>query len=260
MDCRNARAGLWPPERPRLAGAEIVAAREHVSSCPECSEFFAQERALLDAYRELGDVRAPLGVRERVFDALATARAEALNEKVPSGTLPATTRWLRFAWPGVAVGAIAVLALVPAQAWSGPSTQDDGRVFVEDYLRRAVGQDHLVTSDPDEVRRFLVRELGIEVGPLRSSGLEVRRVEICLLEGRRGAMIVYAKEGASVSHYVVPRPDTRPRKPALSEPTDPVLRGSLPVVTWSTDALEQALVGDLASGELLQIARGEALQ
>jgi hypothetical protein len=260
MDCRDARAGLWPPERPRLAGAEIVAAREHVSSCAECSEFFAQERALLDAYRDLGDVRAPLVVRERVFDALATARAEALDEKEGPGPPSAAMQWGRFAWPGVAVGLIAVLAFVPALAWPGPSTQDDGGVFVEDYLRRAVGQDHLITSDPDEVRRFLVRELGIEVGPLRSSGLELRRVEICLLEGRRGAMIVYAKEGASVSHYVVPRLDTRPREPTLSKPTDPISNGSLPVVTWSTDALEQALVGDLASSELLQIARGEALQ
>jgi anti-sigma factor RsiW len=161
-------------------------------------------------------------------------------------------------WPGVAVGVIAVLALAPA--WPGPSMQEDGGVFVEDYLRRAVGQHHLITSDPDEVRRFLVRELGIEVSPLRTSGLELQRVEICLLEGRRGAMIVYAKGDASVSHYVVPRSDTQPRQPTLSKPTDPVLSGSLPVVTWSTEALEQALVGDLASGELLEIARDETLQ
>jgi hypothetical protein len=260
MDCRAARAGLWPPERPRLAGVEIVAAREHVSSCAECTEFFAQERALLEAYRELGDVRAPLGVRERVFDALATARAEALGKTETRGSAPVSWRWSRFAWPGMAAGVIAVLALVAALARPGPSTQDGGGVFVEDYLRRAVGQHHLITSDPDEVRRFLVRELGIEVGPLRASGLELRRVEICLLEGRRGAMIVYAKGGASVSHYVVPRQDSRPRKPTLSKPTDPVLSGTLPVVTWSTDALEQALVGDLGSSELMQIAEGEVLQ
>ena len=173
---------------------------------------------------------------------------------------PVSWRWSRFAWPGMAAGVIVVLALVAALARHGPSTHDGGGVFVEDYLRRAVGQHHLITSDPDEVRRFLVRELGIEVGPLRASGLELRRVEICLLEGRRGAMIVYAKGGASVSHYVVPRRDTRPRKPTLSKPTDPVLSATLPVVTWSTDALEQALVGDLASSELMQIAEGEVLQ
>ena len=123
---------------------------------------------------------------------------------------------------------------------------------MEDYLRRAVGQDHIETSDPDEVGRFLARELGMELGPILVEGLELESAEICLLEGRRGAMIVYKKDGASVAHYLVPREGTPARAPALTRRDGSV---DMPVVTWSSPAVEQALVGELSSEALLTIAR-----
>ena len=126
---------------------------------------------------------------------------------------------------------------------------------MEDYLRRAVGQDHITTSDPDEIARFLARELGIQLLPMQVPGLELEGAEICLLEGRRGAMIVYKQHGAAISHYVVPREGAQPREPALSMDCCEQTSG-MPVVTWATRQLEQALVGEISPEQLLRLASG----
>jgi len=248
MDCKGARERLWPPDQPRLARAEVLEAREHVDSCLDCREYFEQDRVLLDAYERLGQDRAPLAVREKVFDALARARWEELGGA-------ARARMTRSGWAALLAAGIAVVMFaLPGTGLPGGSvgTKGDGAVFVEDYLRRAVGQDHIVTSDPDEVGRFLTRELGMQLGPIFAEGLELERAEICLLEGRRGAMIVYKVDGAAVAHYIVPREGTEPREPAVTGREGP---GAMPVVTWSSTAVEQALVGELSSEMLLSIAR-----
>ena len=59
MDCTEARAGLWPPEQPRLVGDEVAAARLHVEGCDDCREYFEQDRALLDWYDRVRRHPAP---------------------------------------------------------------------------------------------------------------------------------------------------------------------------------------------------------
>jgi hypothetical protein len=146
----------------------------------------------------------------------------------------------------------AVLALVLFTDASTVRSADAPNVFVEDYLRRAVGQDFIETHDPGEVMHFLERELGLHFTPITLAGLNLMRAEICLLDGQRGAMIVYEKDGAEVSHYVVPRDDATRRAPALS--TREGDTADMPVVTWATPNIEQALVGEVGSAQLLEIA------
>lgn len=249
MDCSKARAGLWPPEQPRLVGEEVAEARLHVEECADCIEYFEQDRALLDLYDRVRGHSAPRHVRERVFDALSRARwAGAASARSDRMT------WLRrAAWPA-AVAAVLVVALFVELRPTAPATVDDTAMFVEDYLRRAVGQDHIETNDPTEVRRFLQRELGMQLQPLRFAGMSISRAEICLLEGRRGAMIVYKKDGAEVSHYLVPRDGAEHRPPTLSAYPGGTSEMDMPVVTWSTPRVEQALVGEVDSSQLLEIA------
>jgi len=281
MDCSNARATLWPPEKPRLVGGDVAKARSHVSDCEVCGDYFAQDRELLEVYDRARRVRAPSDVRERVFDALAGARwdtrrgnpdrsadsgvpSEAIGDAtseaestVEAESLAATLGLIgrsylqRFgAWP---IAAAAILALVIITNMGTAPSAEDANVFVEDYLRRAVGQDFIETNDPAEVTRFLQRELGLSFDPIRLAGLDLTRAEICLLEGRRGAMIVYETDGAEVSHYVVPRDDATRRAPALSTRAGSTAT-EMPVVTWATPNVEQALVGEVGADQLLRIA------
>ena len=150
----------------------------------------------------------------------------------------------------VAAIAVAVMLTDPSET---PGPTDGPEMFVEDYLRRAVGEDHIETNDPAEVRRFLVRELGLALGPIHFAGLDLSRAEICLLEGRRGAMIVYKIDGAEVSHYLVPRRRAEPRSPAVSTRSAGAGVGT-PVVTWATPDVEQALVGEVSEAQLIAIA------
>ena len=264
MDCTQARALLWPPERPRLAGDDVVGARTHVEGCEHCGEYLAQDRSLLDLYDRARRVSAPVSVRESVFRAIAGQRL-GTREAEGHGTTSATLTTLRAfprrfaAWPAtfavVAVAAVIVAVFVTDFASPPVSNVEAPDVFVEDYLRRAVGQDHIETSDPAEVTRFLQRELGLRVQPLRHAGLDLERAEICLLEGRRGAMIVYKKDGAIVSHYLVPREDAQERQPALSESSGGDATLDMPVVTWASTRLEQALVGEVDSALLMALAQ-----
>lgn len=262
MDCAEARAGLWPPERPRLAGREVVEARLHVASCPECRRFFEQDRVILDAMDRLREDRAPRELRERIFDAMARERT-LLHSQGAGGRGPGLgspgKRWTAAAVLILALGAAVALLRsgggpgversVSAEA-PGEAPDPAGAVFVEDYLRRAVGQDHITTRDPREAARFLARRLGVRMTPLQVAGLELEGAEICLLEGRLGAMVQYKLNGRPVSHYLVPRPEATPRAPAVMERDV-----GMPVVTWSTAAVEQALVGEASAEELLRLAR-----
>ena len=253
MDCREAREGLWPPERPRLVGDDIAAARRHVDDCGECRDYFEQDRALLEFYDRIRDQPAPLEVRESVFEALSRARWRDADHS-GAAAAKSSTLWRLGAWPVALTAALLVVFMVEMRPKTA-APADDPTVFVEDYLRRAVGQDHIETSDPAEVRRFLQRELGMQLQPLAFAGLALERAEICLLEGRRGAMIVYKKDGAEISHYLIPRDGTGPRTPSVSAYSSGTAGGEMPVVTWSTPRVEQALVGELTSEQLLDMAR-----
>lgn len=259
MNCSTAREALWPPEKPRLAGEGVLLAREHVEACAACQEYFRQDRRLLDAYCRLREERAPRRVRERVFDALARERAgnlaaELKRDGQAAGSL-ALPRWM------VAAAASLVLlsALGTGAMWvNRPSVESEaGELFVDDYLRRAVGQDNIVTSDPAEISRFLMKELGLLITPMQIEGLRLAGAEVCFLDGRRGAMIRYRQNGHEVTHYLIPREGVAWRPPRQSGILPEGFEGSAApsVITWATPSIEQALVGEVAAERLLQIAR-----
>lgn len=260
MNCSTAREALWPPEKPRLAGEGVLLAREHIEDCADCQEYFRQDRHLLDAYCTLREERAPRRIRERVFDSLARERAGNLTAEVNRaaqlgpGSL-ALPRWM------VATAASLVLlsALGTTAMWMNrPSARPaTGELFVDDYLRRAVGQDNIVTSDPAEISRFLVKELGLLITPLQIEGLRLAGAEVCFLDGRRGAMIRYRQNGHEVTHYLIPREGVEERAPRRLG----ILPGGFEdqaapsVITWATPSIEQALVGAVSAERLMSIAR-----
>ena len=257
MDCSKARRALWPPEKPKLAEAAVLKAREHVEACVACRSYFDQDRHLLDAYARVRSVQAPRRIRERVFDVLARERARSLGLPEAAAPRPPARkhemrRWILVA-TAAAAGLIAGSGVLFVQ--NAADSPQEGELFVEDYLRRAVGEDRIVTSDPDEVGRFLTRELGRPIALITVEGLEVTGAEICLLDGRRGAMIQYREADRQISHYVVPRSGTEERESALLASSSQGLPvGALTVITWATHEIEQALVGDAPPDRLLELA------
>jgi len=260
MNCSTAREALWPPEKLRLAGEGVFLARKHVENCEDCQEYFSQDRRLLDAYCSLREERAPRRVRERVFDSLARERAGSptaalkRDSQVGAGSL-ALPRWMVTA----AASLVLLSALGTAAMWVNHSSAgpDAGELFVDDYLRRAVGQDNILTSDPAQISRFLVKELGLLITPMRIEGLRLAGAEVCFLDGRRGAMIRYRQNGHEVTHYLIPREGVEERAPRRSSILPGGLEGqAVPsVITWATPSIEHALVGEFPAERLMRMAR-----
>lgn len=273
VNCSQARHSLWPPERPRLAETDVLEARRHVQGCPACESYFAQDRSLLEAYKRASQERAPRSLRERVFDALARERARSLGfspskggESSVGGVAPAgverpAARRLRRRWAlAAAVSVAGLLAggfVVSVQ--NAPATLNDGGLFAEDYLRRAVAEERIVSSDAGEIGRFLTRELGRPIQPLRVAGLRLTGAEICLIEGRRGAMIRYVEDGREIFHYLLPRDGTERRDPEPASAWSSGSTGGPSLITWATPELEQALLGAVPEDHLMELARNAAL-
>ncbi len=276
MNCSEARHALWPPERPRLAEAEVLEARQHMQECPACESYFAQDRRLLDIYDRAAKERAPQMLRERVFDSLARERARGLGLSPAKGAKSAgsppaaESRALGWRWAERHVSRRWLLAAVASVVGlmaggsavldrSLPETRSDGGLFAEDYLRRAVSQERIVSSDAAEVSRFLTRELGRAIRPLQVAGLRLTGAEICLIEGRRGAMIKYIQDGREISHYLIPQEGTPGRDPKPSSTFSRRGNGGPSLITWATPEIEQALVGEVPAARLMALARNASL-
>jgi anti-sigma factor RsiW len=153
------------------------------------------------------------------------------------------------------LGGLAVAGVILVSQLAAPGSADGqlGAAFVDDYMRLAVREDHIVTSDSAEVRRFLMRELGTMVAPLSAPGFIIEGAEVCLLRGRRGAMIRYRTDAGPVSYYMVPGASVRGRLPTINTTSS----NGTTLVTWVSGHTERALVGPLPAADLLAIARHE---
>jgi anti-sigma factor RsiW len=263
--CDEARAILWPPEDPRLASPEVLEAREHVDHCDECAEYFAQSRELLDFYQRARSTPAPPAVRERVFDALARERLTAIESRGTERRSPASRI------PLMAAAVVALLAVASAFYFLGPRSGETpqsvasapsgtGAAFVEDFLRRAVQEQHIRTSDPAEVRRFLQRELGLPIQVLNVNSFLLDGAEVCIVEGIRGAVVLYKRNGEVLYHYVIPGDRQAPSRAPRLASNVPAIDGIVPltspsVVTWAEGGMEQALVSELPSDDLMALVR-----
>lgn len=254
MDCAVARDVLSPPERPRASLAARLRARGHVRECAACRDFFGDDARLRAVLRRVLQQKAPPELRARVLAALAREAAVLESPVQPRAGRVIRSRRARWA-VGIAAGlVIAVgLATVPTrQGFLDPRPERAGEIFIEDFLRRAVGEEQILSSDPAEVARFLTRELGRPAAPLVVPGLRIAKAEICLLGDKRGAMVVYDLDGSSVSHYLLPRTtrNGQPVAPSVRTVAGMEALGRPTVVIWKTASLEHALVAATSPGEL----------
>lgn len=245
MDCATAREIVWPPERPQLVEGDVLAARRHLESCPKCQAFLRTDEALMRLHTQAA-VEPPSTLRERVFERLAAWRTRRTAAGNDHESRRRRSKRIAVA-AGLAILAAASIALATSQTEEVEPRQP--AIFVEDYIRRAVSEDRITTSDPEAVARFLARELGRPARPMTSPALVVVSAEICLLDGIRGAMIQYEHDGRIISHYLIPRPSSRARPATKARAEGPAL------ITWAAAAYEQALLADLPPDSLLSLAR-----
>lgn len=259
MSCREARRALWPADGPRVTDTQIEAALDHAESCPDCRSFLEDDRHMARLISEsMPPTRAPDALRERLYTALARERAGS-----PGGSPPRRheRKWRLAA----AVLAGVLLALGGRWVIERARSEPPAVEFAEDYLRRVVEEEEMVTGDRDEVAVFFARELGIAAAPPSVPGYEVRKAMICLMNGRRGGVVEYEGAAGRVAFYIIPvrrddgaqnlrgldarlvaeRLDIRPEM----GPAD-----GLGVATWHDPDHQHALVGGLPPQRLKEMA------
>lgn len=250
-ECDRVRQVLWPLDAPRACVEGEEEARAHLESCPACREFFELDAAVGRALRETRlREHAPHALRERVFDALARERARPTAS--PAGTVARTAAWL----DRLPISRAAVVAALAAALLAGlllfPGNPDSGSAFAQDYLSRAVQQRRVERADSAEIARFFLHEFGQRIEPRRLADARIAGAMICLIEGRRAAMVEYTADGSVLSHYRIPV-RTGPGRRVLGVRAESA--GGVQAVRWSDDRFEHALVAELPAGELERIAR-----
>jgi anti-sigma factor RsiW len=290
MKCDRARKLLWPPERPRVAGEEVVEARRHVDGCAACQDFLSMDQELRDRLRDLPKPQAPREVRERVFEALAEERARAgkdagrqvddgdsVHYPEPAPSRPRRPYPLPFRSTVVqALGMAAALVGLFLGGWylaeragvlggpadaptarEAPPVEGDEVRFVEAFVREAVPDGRITSSDPEAVSAYLARELGMSLEPLAFEGFRLMGAEVCVLEGKRGAVLFYERNGQVLYHFVIEHDEVTASPPTPSAATPRRWAGSTPpaVVIWSAGVRDEALVGDVPGDGLLAMAQ-----
>jgi hypothetical protein len=130
----------------------------------------------------------------------------------------------------------------------------DALAALADDHMRAIGGDGLASADTAAVAEWLRARLPFAVHVPVIPDLELRGARLCLMDGRRGAVVEYRfATGEPVSYYVVPAPEGRPV--AAGTDVRRASRAGYHVVGWTEPGLQHALVANLPESRLVELAR-----
>ncbi|MGH7526730.1 MAG: hypothetical protein ACREMX_08490 [Gemmatimonadales bacterium] len=246
MTCGRARRLLWPDTGPREVTTDIVAAREHLSRCPQCQRFLDDMRRLSERIRgALPRPEAPLEVRDRLFKAIARARTDAPAR----GSTRRHWRWaVGLAAALLAGGAWLGLHLVPERA--SPSRDALGAI-AEDHLR-SLRDTGLNSSDSLEVARWLADRLPFAVDVPIFPDAQLEGARLLLVNRQSGAVVDYTIAGRSLSYYVLPA--TEGDATAKTGEIRLASRAGYHIASWDDAGLTHALVAGLPGAKLIELA------
>lgn len=246
VECGRARRALWPDGGPRSATPEVLDAQEHFAACTECQRFVRDMLALKEIVHE-GAMReqAPREARGRLFTAIARARA---------GAQPSSRSRMRlYSRAAMAVVLVAVAGGLAADRLLRDADDDPLSAIAADHAL-ALRATHIVSADPDELTRWLVGQVQFAMHVPLLPGARLRGARLCVMDGRRGAVVEYEVNGVAVSYFVMPTGSGQAQAagPARFAGTT---RAGYRVVSWSEPGLLHAMVGNLSEGQLATLAK-----
>jgi anti-sigma factor RsiW len=244
--CGRARRLLWPDAGPKAASPELIEAQQHLEACSACQQFVRDMLALGDAIHDAAPrEHAPVDVRGRLFSAIARAR---------TGAQPPRRRHRRAQWPAAAV----VFLIGLAGALTADRLRRDTRVdsitaIAEDHAK-TLGETHVASEDPAEISRWLAGQVHFAMHVPVLPEAKLRGARLCVLDGRRGAVVEYDVDGVAVSYFVVPDEAEQADRGATVR-FDGTKRAGYHVVSWREPGLLHAMVGNLPESRLAILAK-----
>ena len=245
--CGRTRRLLWPDGGPRAASPQVIEAQRHLAACAACQQFVRQMRMLGDAIHDaVPREDAPVEVRRRLFTAIARARTG--TQELLSG------RRRRVQWIAAAVVLLIGLAgVVSIDRVLRGTRADPITAIVEDHAR-ALSETHVASGDPAEITRWLAGQVHFAVYVPVLPGAKLRGGRLCVLDGRRGAVVEYEVDGVAVSYFVMPY-ETEKAGPSTRARFDGTNRAGYSVVVWREPGLLHAMVGNLPESLLATFAK-----
>ncbi len=274
--CEQALERLWPLTEPGgIDSPELAAARDHLQRCSDCQAFFRRDATLGRRLRDLRSARTielPEACRaalrmQLMGNADATDSDSGSDPDVKSIRSIRNQRWR--AWSAAAaaiallVGGLVISRSIEAPLSDGVFTADfmlaglpaieaplsDG-VFTADFMLAGLPAIESGDLSPTQVMAFYAEQFGDRMDPARMLDARVTRVAVCVVGGRRGAMVEYELGGERLVYYQIPVGNGQAASDLRTGRED-----GLNVARWGDDRSEHVLVSALPIENLEEYAQ-----
>lgn len=252
--CEQMLERLWPLTDPGESDSpERVAAREHLQQCGACQAFFRRDANLGRRIRDLrttGVSALPEACRDALHLQLLGADESASDPDVRPIRSGHRRRWP--AWTESVVAAAAAIALVAGGLIISRSIErppSDG-AFAKDFMHAELPEIQSGNLTVTQVAAFYEQQFGDQMAPARLLDAPIKRVAVCIIDGRRGAMVEYDFAGERLVYYQIPLDGALPGNDLRMG-----REGSLNVARWVVDRSEHVLVSALPVENLEELAR-----
>ncbi|MFN2432731.1 MAG: hypothetical protein ABR599_07940, partial [Gemmatimonadota bacterium] len=158
--------------------------------------------------------------------------------------------------PRWVIAASAVLALAgtfAVERFMRDAPADRLAVIVEDHAR-ALSEAQLASADWVEVARWISRHVHFAMHVPVLPGARLLGARLCVVDGRRGAVVEYAVDGVVVSYFVIPD-GAPPAEEVVPVGFHRTTLAGYEVVSWREPGLLHAMIGDLPEPHLARLAK-----
>ena len=252
VGCEQALERLWPLTEPgEMDSPELEEAREHLRRCSACQAYFRRDATLGRRLRDLrsyGLVALPEACRaELLMQISGDAQVSDPDVQPIEAKQPRRGR----SWPEWIATAAAITLLAGGLAISNSieAPLSDG-AFMADFMHAELPEIGSGDVTATQVAAFYTEQFGDRMNPARLLDAKVTRVAVCVVEGRRGAMVEYDLDGERLVYYQIPLDGDRTASD-LRTGTE----GNLNVARWGDDLSEHVLVSALPLENLEEYAQ-----
>lgn len=227
--------------------------REHLDTCSDCQIFLRRDASLRRRLQALRAATTGRGFPENAREALMARIAREGETSRPDIQPAPTGRSRRFpAWTEAAVAAAAAVVLLAGGLSISQSIEEplsDG-AFAQDFIQAALPEIELNNVTVTQVAAFYEEQFGDLMSPAKLLDAPITRVAVCVVEGRRGAMVEYDFKGERLVYYQLPLDGGRASNDLRSG-----REGDLNVTRWGDDRSEHVLVSPLPEEQLQDLAK-----
>ena len=250
--CEQALERLWPLTDPgELNSPDLVAAREHLQQCGACRAFFRRDANLGRRIHDLRTTRVS-GLSEARHAAVRLQLAGDAAASDPDIRPIRSGRRRRLpAWTESAVAAAAAIVLLGGGLTLSRNIETplSNGAFAKDFMHAELPELESANLSPTQVAAFYEKQFGDQMAPARLLDAPVKRVAVCEVDGRRGAMVEYEFAGERLVYYQIPLDGRLPGNDLRTG-----REGSLNVARWGDDRSEHVLVSALPVQNLKAMA------